>query len=72
MERDFIIQFTKWSNMLVDYLSRLPAAEGSPPSIAAFDPFQPNLLELQLQDENICQLTAFKNTGQWPRQLKPT
>jgi hypothetical protein len=46
LEHDFIIQYKKGSDMPADYLSRLPATT-SEPVIAAFDPFQVNLAELQ-------------------------
>jgi hypothetical protein len=36
--------------MPADYLSRLPAGE-TDPSIAAFDPFQPELGDLQKDEE---------------------
>jgi hypothetical protein len=50
LEHDFIIQYKKGSDMPADYLSRLPAS--TPESdkeavIAAFDPFQMDLPDLQ-------------------------
>jgi RNase H-like domain found in reverse transcriptase len=46
LEHNFIIQYTKGSDMPDDYLSRLPASPEKP-IIAAFDPFQPGLYQLQ-------------------------
>ena len=40
--------------MPADYLSRLPAFEvGKMDPVTAFDPFQPNLKELQLKDTDL-------------------
>ena len=46
LEHDFIIQYKKGSDMPADYLSRLPAST-TEAVIAAFDPFQTNLPDLQ-------------------------
>jgi hypothetical protein len=50
LEHDFVIQYKKGSNMPADYLSRLPGAKETVTSIAAFDPFQADLFNLQMQD----------------------
>ncbi len=47
LEHDFVIQYKKGSNMPADYLSRLPGAKVS----IAFDPFQADLYDLQMQDD---------------------
>jgi hypothetical protein len=39
LEHDFVIQYKKGSNMLADYLSRLPGAKEAVASILAFDAF---------------------------------
>jgi len=46
LEHDFVIQYKKGSDMPAYYLSRLPAAT-TDPIVAAFDPFQPGLDNLQ-------------------------
>jgi hypothetical protein len=51
LEHDFVIQYKKGSNMPADYLSRLLGAKDAVASISAFDPFQENLYDLQLQDD---------------------
>jgi hypothetical protein len=49
LKHGFIIQYKKGSDMPADYLSRLPATI-SEPIIAAFDPFQTDLAELQREE----------------------
>jgi hypothetical protein len=49
--------------MPADNLSRILATNKTPSPIAAFDPFQPGLQELQLIDENVEQIRTFVNTG---------
>ncbi len=58
LEHDFVIQYKNWSNMLADYLSRLPGAKENIASISAFDPFQADLYDQGIQ--------TFRNTNQWP------
>jgi hypothetical protein len=73
---DFVIQYKKGSNMPADYLSRLPRAKESIASISAFDPFQADLYELQMQDEILQGIQTFRNTKHWPpaiqKQDRPT
>jgi hypothetical protein len=59
-EHDFVIQYKKGSKMPVDYLSRLPGAKDTVPSISAFDPFQADLYDLQLQDDALQMLQTFR------------
>ncbi len=68
-EHDFVIQYKKGSNMLADYLSRLPGAKENIASISAFDPFQANLYKLQMQDEILQGIQTFRNTNQWPQTI---
>ncbi len=49
-----------------DYLSRLPGAKDNIASISAFDPFQADLYDLQMQDEILQGIQTFRNTGKWP------
>jgi hypothetical protein len=68
LEHNFIIQYKKGSDMPADYLSRLPANE-TDPVIAAFDPFQPGLGDLQ-QDEDVARnIRHYGRTKQWPNHL---
>jgi hypothetical protein len=66
LEHDFVIQYKKGSNMPADYLSRLPGAKDNITSISAFDPFQADLYNLQMQDEILQSIQTFRNTGKWP------
>jgi hypothetical protein len=69
LEHDFVIQYKKGSNMPADYLSRLPGAKDTIASISAFDPFQADLYNLQMQDEVLQMLQTFKTNNQWPPHL---
>jgi len=64
-----VIQYKKGSNMPVDYLSRLPGVKEAIASISAFDPFQTDLYELQMQDEILQGIQTFRNTNQWPEAI---
>ena len=55
--------------MPVDYLSRLPGAKETVASISAFDPFQADLYDLQMQDEVLQTIQTFKNKIHWPPHL---
>ncbi len=69
LEHDFVIQYKKGSNMPADYLSRLPGAKENIARIYAFDPFQADLYELQMQDEILQGIQTFRNTHQWPQTI---
>jgi hypothetical protein len=53
--------------MPADYLSRLPSA--NPDTIAeftqCFDPFQPDLIELQKANVDLQRMNHFRVHGQW-------
>jgi hypothetical protein len=52
--------------MPADYLSRLLAFEvDKMDPVAAFDPFQPNLKELQLKDTDLQPIYLFLKNGSW-------
>jgi hypothetical protein len=51
--------------MPADYLSRLPASSDEP-VIAAFDPFQTDLPELQREEPYILKIKHFQQNHQWP------
>jgi hypothetical protein len=55
--------------MPADYLSRLPGAKENIASISAFDPFQVDLYELQMQDEILQGIQTFPNTNRWPQTI---
>jgi hypothetical protein len=65
LEHDFIIQYKKGSDMLADYLSRLPASI-TEPIIAAFDPFQTDLPDLQREEPYILNIHHYHINRQWP------
>jgi hypothetical protein len=55
--------------MPADYLSRLLGAKDAVASINAFDPFQANLYNLQLDDETLQMLQNFRSKNEWPPHL---
>ncbi len=67
LEHDFVIQYKKGEIMPADYLSRLPSA--NPDTIAevtqCFDPFQPDLIDLQRADIDLQRMNHFPIHGQW-------
>ncbi len=71
LEHDFIIQYKKGSDMPADYLSRLPATT-SEPIIAAFDPFQTDLAELQREEPFAQNILYYGKHNQWPPHLSRT
>jgi Integrase zinc binding domain/Integrase core domain len=64
-----VIKYKKESNMPADYLSRLPGAKENIASISAFDPFQADLYELQMQDKILQDIHTFWNTNQCPQMI---
>ena len=68
LEHDFVIQYKKGAIMPADYLSRLPSADDN--KIAeiteCFDPFQPDLKDLQRADQQLQHMNHFRIHGQWP------
>jgi hypothetical protein len=65
LEHDFLIQYKKGSDMPADYLSRLPASD-TDQVIAAFDPFQPGLGDLQKDEDFAKNIRHWGRTKQWP------
>ena len=69
LEYDFVIQYKKGTDMPADFLSR----QHSQPSVSslteAFDPFQPDLLELQKQDDDLQILSAYLRSGKWNQNI---
>jgi hypothetical protein len=69
LEHDFIIQHQKGSNMLVNYLFWLPGTKEALSSISAFDPFQSDLYDLQMQNEHLQMLQNYMTRNEWPTHL---
>jgi hypothetical protein len=66
LEHDFVVQYKKGTTMPADYLSRLPSVpQELPNEIAAFDPFQHDLPQLQNEDEDLQAIFQFIKTGNW-------
>jgi hypothetical protein len=55
--------------MPADYLSRIPGTKKTIATISHFDPFQADLYELQMQDEILQGIQAFRSTNQWPQTI---
>jgi len=53
--------------MPADYLSRLPSARNKAVNevTEGFDPFQPDLHELQKADQQLQNMNHFRVTGKW-------
>jgi hypothetical protein len=52
--------------MPADYLLRLPGTKDAIASISSFDPFQADLYDLQMQDDD---LQTFLTKNEWPPDL---
>ncbi len=65
LEHDFVIQYKKGSNMPADYLSRLLGSKETLASISAFDPFQADFFDLQMQDDDLQMLQTFMTKNKW-------
>ena len=67
-EYDCIIQYKKGDNMPADFLSRQieEIAEGD---VDTFDPFQPDLLDLQKKNEELQAINTYRTTGKWPTNI---
>jgi transposase InsO family protein len=66
LEHDFVVQYKKGTTMPADYLSRLPSfPQETKNEIAAFDPFQHDLPQLQNQDPDLQAIFQFIKTGNW-------
>ncbi len=64
-----MIQYKKGSNIPADHLSRLSGAKENIASISAFDPFQADVYDLQMQDDILQGIQTFQNTNQWPQTI---
>jgi RNase H-like domain found in reverse transcriptase len=72
LEHDFVVQYKKGTTMPADYLSRLPSLLQEAQAnniIAAFDPFQKNLPQLQNQDSDLQAIFHFLKNGIWHEKL---
>jgi RNase H-like domain found in reverse transcriptase len=66
LENDSIVQYKKGTNMPADCLSRLPSLPVNAvqsPTVAAFDPFTPDLQLLQHQDQDLQTFFNFWKMG---------
>ena len=66
LEHNFVVQYKKGTNMPADYLSRLPSLlinSIEAPTIAAFDPLNPDLQLLQGQDQDLQAIFHFIKNG---------
>ena len=68
LEHDFVIQYKKGEIMPADYLSRLPSTKQDHLAeiTTCFDPFQPELLDLQKSDPDLQKMNHFRLKGEWP------
>jgi RNase H-like domain found in reverse transcriptase/Reverse transcriptase (RNA-dependent DNA polymerase)/Integrase zinc binding domain len=72
LEHDFIIQYKKGSDMPADYLSQLPTSSQDSNKdivIAAFDPFQTDLPDLQREKSYIQNMLYYGKHNRWPDHL---
>jgi hypothetical protein len=72
LEHDFIIQYKKGSDLPADYLSRLPASTSDTSQetvIAAFDPFQTDLPDLQREEPYIQNMFYYGKHHKWPEHV---
>jgi hypothetical protein len=69
LQMTFVIQYKKGSNMPVDYLSRFPGAKDTVATISAFNPFQVDLYDLQVQDKALQMLQSFRTKNELPTHL---
>jgi len=65
LEYDFIIQYKKGSNMPADFLSRQHANDTINSITEGFDPFQPDLRDLQREDQDLHIISTYLRTGKW-------
>jgi hypothetical protein len=68
LEHNFVVQYKKGTNMPADYLSRLPSLPVisiEAPAISSFDPFNPDLQQLQCQDQDLQAIFHFIKQGTW-------
>ncbi len=54
--------------MPADYLSRLPSSDANHLAniTQCFDPFQPELIDLQKADPDLQKMNRFRTKGEWP------
>jgi hypothetical protein len=66
LEHDFVMQYKKGAIMPADYLSCLPSTDENKLAevTQCFDPFQPELIDLQKAD--LEKMHHFQTKGEWP------
>jgi RNase H-like domain found in reverse transcriptase len=67
LEHNFVIQYKKGEIMLADHLSRLPSSQNNDISevTEGFDPFQPDLHDLQKEDKQLQNMNNFRVSSKW-------
>jgi len=69
LEYEFVIQYKKGENMPADFFSRQFSNTSISSVTDAFDPFQPNLVELQKEDQDLQIIDHFLHTGKWNQNI---
>ena len=69
LEYDFIIQYKKGEQMPADFFSRQFATTAIAAVTEGFDPFQPDLLDLQRQDQDLQIISHYLHTGKWNQNI---
>ena len=74
LEHDFVIQYKKGTIMPADYLFRLPSTNQTQLAeiTQCFDPFQPDLIDLQKADPDLQKMHYFRLKGEWPSHVTKT
>ncbi len=66
LEHNFVVQYKRGTKMPADYLSCLPSFDVTKADpIPAFDSFQPNLKQHQLQDQGLQAIFQFLKDSTW-------
>ena len=69
LEYDFIIQYKKGEQMPADFFSRQFSTTAIAAVTEGFDPFQPDLLDLQQQDQDLQIISHYLHTGKWNQNI---
>ena len=74
LKHDFIIQYKKGSDMPANFLSRLPASSEASKNdvISAFNPYQTNLVKLQLEEPILQKAFFHDKHRRWSNQMSRT
>jgi len=69
LEYDFVIQYKKGEHMPADFFSRQYSDANVNTVTDAFDPFQPDLVDLQKQDQDLQIIDWYLRTGKWNQNI---